>query len=153
MDAILNYPQDSNTTADSTIKKGTSEWIVRNLKKRIRDDQCKQRLCKENGIDLMVVKYTDELTDIPDLVREFFAERVVYRGDIDYSKVHQYASALNRLREIAEGKKGLLISTIYEGGREDHTWECELGHQWDAVPESIIYQGSWCPYCLNNQVL
>ena len=31
------------------------------LKKRIRDDECKERLCKEHGVDLMIVKYTDEL--------------------------------------------------------------------------------------------
>jgi hypothetical protein len=55
-----------------------------------------------------------------------------------------------RLSAHARSKGGRLVSTEWKGGKAKLTWECEYGHQWDAVPTNVECNGTWCPYCNGN---
>ncbi len=50
------------------------------------------------------------------------------------------------MQNIARDRGGRCLSKKYLGSRTKLTWECEVGHQWDAVPGSIKL-GHWCPIC------
>jgi hypothetical protein len=55
-------------------------------------------------------------------------------------------------REIAFSRQGRCLSTQYLGSKSKLTWECGLGHSWQAIPASVL-QGTWCPVCAHNQRL
>jgi group I intron endonuclease len=55
-------------------------------------------------------------------------------------------TSLKDIQELAESKGGKCLSTIFVGSLENHTWQCEENHIWEATP-SNIKQGSWCPEC------
>lgn len=59
-------------------------------------------------------------------------------------------TSIERMREIAVHRQGRCLSTEYLGSKSKLTWECALGHRWQALPASII-QGTWCPVCARNQ--
>jgi hypothetical protein len=50
------------------------------------------------------------------------------------------------LCDIAESRGGRCLSKSYLGMVTKHEWECEHGHRWKAVPDSVI-NGTWCPEC------
>ena len=41
---------------------------------------------------------------------------------------------------------------VSKGSRKKIQWQCELGHIWSAVPNTII-RGRWCPVCSGSKVL
>jgi hypothetical protein len=45
-----------------------------------------------------------------------------------------------------------LPSEVHVASRVHYWWECELGHQFRAHPDSVK-RGNWCPYCGNKKVL
>jgi len=53
------------------------------------------------------------------------------------------------MQNIAADRGGKCLSKTYKGVRTKLHWECSKGHQWEAVPSSII-RGSWCPSCAGN---
>lgn len=123
------------------------------LKKRKKDDQRKIKLCKEENIKLFIVKYDKPLIEVMSRVRETFKEHVIYSGEINFNEVHQHASILDELREIATDRGGKLLSNKYHNGKTSLKWECKKGHKWWASSESIIYNSSWCPKCYGNVIL
>jgi len=52
-------------------------------------------------------------------------------------------------QKIAEKKNGKCLSTEYKNIDTKILWECEKGHKWEAIFNSIKNQNSWCPECLN----
>ena len=57
---------------------------------------------------------------------------------------------IERMQEIALRRQGRSVSTEYVGSKSKLTWECALGHRWQALPASVV-QGTWCPVCAHNQ--
>ena len=55
-------------------------------------------------------------------------------------------SSIAEMRSIAKRRNGKCISKEYKSTHFKLTWECEFGHQWEAVP-SAVKRGSWCPTC------
>lgn len=51
------------------------------------------------------------------------------------------------MQRLAESKNGLCISTEYVNSQTKLVWQCEHGHQWEAKPNSVRHNNSWCPYC------
>jgi hypothetical protein len=49
-------------------------------------------------------------------------------------------------RRLAEQHGGKCLSTKYINNKKKYTWECDEGHQWDAVYASVR-NGTWCPSC------
>lgn len=48
--------------------------------------------------------------------------------------------------DLAKARGGKCISESYVNIGTKLRWRCEVGHEWDASPNSI-QQGSWCPFC------
>ena len=59
---------------------------------------------------------------------------------------------ITAMRDLAIARGGMCLSPEYLGSKFKLTWECELGHRWQAAP-SYIVQGTWCPVCARNQRL
>ena len=56
---------------------------------------------------------------------------------------------IEEMQQIAANKGGKCLSDTYTSSSSKLLWECEEGHQWEAVPYSIR-QGTWCPHCARN---
>jgi hypothetical protein len=50
------------------------------------------------------------------------------------------------MTSLARARHGRCISTFYVNTTTPLQWQCEAGHEWSAVPQSIR-KGSWCPDC------
>ena len=125
------------------------------------DDLLKQKLCKENNIELIIIDEFDELKNL----NEYYIFNHIYaacekRGlklpavrlsDLKEQFSSTYSEDLSRLKKIARERGGELISTVYYGMATPLEWECgECNYKWKSSPLSIINQGSWCPKCVGN---
>ncbi len=50
------------------------------------------------------------------------------------------------MHQLADLRGGRCLSKEYWDFHTKLTWQCKIGHSWDALP-SIIIQGGWCPQC------
>lgn len=51
---------------------------------------------------------------------------------------------------LAESNGGRLLSDKYINARKKLLWECQIGHQFFAVPDKIKNLKRWCRECKNN---
>ncbi|CAE6973449.1 unnamed protein product [Symbiodinium natans] len=54
---------------------------------------------------------------------------------------------LRRLRAHAATLGGQCLATSYVNNRQKISWQCKFGHVWEAIPSSVLHQGTWCPMC------
>lgn len=54
--------------------------------------------------------------------------------------------AINDLKELAKSQGGQCLSDSYLGAKVKLKWRCEIGHEWEAIPDSVK-RGTWCPHC------
>nr|MDO8111120.1 hypothetical protein [Candidatus Sigynarchaeota archaeon] len=54
--------------------------------------------------------------------------------------------ALDQLKAMARAQGGACLSNQYVNASTKLRWRCKYGHEWDAIPRSIIL-GSWCRAC------
>lgn len=124
----------------------------RAFEKRIRDDQEKERLCKEKRIHLVVIPYTvnvgDErlLTYIFDQLHDLNILPKIKFTELNLEDFYKASSVLRELRGLAKSKGGQLLSNEYVNDKTKLRWKCSEGHMWEAVPNNIK-NGSWCPHC------
>jgi hypothetical protein len=59
------------------------------------------------------------------------------------------ADKLKEMQLIANERGGNCLSDIYTSAKK-MTWQCELGHDWEALPNNIK-KGTWCPICRNKK--
>jgi hypothetical protein len=57
---------------------------------------------------------------------------------------------IERMQEQAKLRGGRCLSINYLNMHKKLLWECHLGHQWKAIPSSIMNHGTWCPACSGN---
>ena len=64
------------------------------------------------------------------------------------------AHSIEMMHEIAASRGGRCLSPSYRNNRTKLRWRCAHGHEWEAVPESIVSsgkrKGSWCPICVGK---
>ena len=60
---------------------------------------------------------------------------------------------IEEMKELALSKKGLCLSTVYINSDTKLLWQCEFGHQWEAIPLSIYHHGTWCNICNGNPII
>jgi hypothetical protein len=60
--------------------------------------------------------------------------------------------SIQTMRTIAAARGGRCLSQEYVGSKSKLTWQCALGHRWQALPASVVH-GTWCPVCARNQRL
>lgn len=51
-----------------------------------------------------------------------------------------------------QGKNGVSPSELLVSSRIQYWWECDLGHNFKAHPDSVR-KGNWCPYCGGKKLL
>jgi len=61
------------------------------------------------------------------------------------------ASSLEAMDAQAKMQGGKCLSREYLNSKSRLLWECKNGHQWQATPEVILGNGSWCPRCLAKE--
>jgi hypothetical protein len=125
------------------------------FKAQIARDEEKRTICRKLGIALIEIPEVPQLTSVPDLKNLIIAEcdraNVVLPSDaktkdIDLGPTYSLGPH-QRLVDVASERGGELLSDNFKGYHRRHSWKCDAGHTWDATPSSIIYGGSWCPYC------
>ncbi|WP_286230583.1 zinc-ribbon domain-containing protein [Neobacillus mesonae] len=57
---------------------------------------------------------------------------------------------IDHFSEIAKKMGGKCLSPRYLNQKAKLTFECQHGHQWEALPTNI-QQGKWCPTCKGNR--
>lgn len=55
-------------------------------------------------------------------------------------------------KQWSERNKGVDIMKVGSSSNKKYWWECSLGHEWEATPNSRS-GGSGCPYCTGKKVL
>ena len=50
------------------------------------------------------------------------------------------------MHQIAKERNGKCFSNKYVNSKTKLNWQCSEGHEWSAVPSSVM-KGSWCPTC------
>ena len=60
--------------------------------------------------------------------------------------------SLHAMRDLAISRRGVCLAAEYLGSKVKLSWECTLGHRWQAAPSYVI-QGSWYQVCARNQRL
>ena len=77
--------------------------------------------------------------------------------NVSYAKYNDYCirnkKILKQLNTIASSHNGKCLSSHYENIRQKFLWECRNGHKWVASVNSVLYSGSWCPFCAGNRKL
>jgi hypothetical protein len=58
--------------------------------------------------------------------------------------------SIEEMHEIAKKRSGKCLSTEYVNARTKLKWQCEHGHIWEAVPDSVK-RGTWCPVCARRK--
>lgn len=53
----------------------------------------------------------------------------------------------------AKEKEGDCLSSTYINLNTALLWECKNKHQWKSKPSNILYNKTWCPFCLSNNNL
>ena len=63
----------------------------------------------------------------------------------------QKAHTIGLMHKIAAERDGKCLSEVYKKNLTKLCWRCKHGHEWEAVPGSIVgtkhFKGSWCPIC------
>ena len=54
---------------------------------------------------------------------------------------------LEDMQDLASQRNGKCLSTEYRNGRTRLKWQCEKGHIWEARPDNIKSNNSWCSIC------
>lgn len=54
---------------------------------------------------------------------------------------------LAELQKIAKERGGECLSTEYKSATKKLRFRCANDHEWDAVPDSVKNQGTWCTQC------
>lgn len=54
--------------------------------------------------------------------------------------------SIDDMRQLARQRGGQCLSDHYRNNSTKLHWECHRGHQWQAMPSSIL-RGHWCPSC------
>lgn len=130
---------------------------IEDLRQRQKDDQLKIELCKDNGINLIIVPEIPNrlpLEKIKSLIKDqckLHNIRLPKNFDskqIDLKKAYSFSSKelLKELSLIAQTQGGKCLSKNYLGIKSKLLWECKHGHQWKAKPDNIK-TGKWCPEC------
>lgn len=124
------------------------------LKRRMADDAEKVRLCRENGVALVVIPFSVPLKEIQfNLLQEFAKFPIEPPNTTTFEPGLFVISILKRLRQLAEERGGSLLSDRYQGSGEKLRWKCKNpAHKpFDTAPNEVINRGHWCGKCADER--
>lgn len=121
-------------------------------------DNEKKELCFKNNINLICISYKIKIDNmqkyiVNELLNYGIDKTNVKKMDYNVSlgKMPIYTTKkLNQMKVIAEEHNGKFLSSVYLGGKVKRLWQCQFGHTWEAIPNSIVYGKTWCPFCHKN---
>jgi hypothetical protein len=122
------------------------------LEKRQQDDKLKETLCKQKGINLIIIPYNINFKNLKDYIlnkfplleKDFNKEEVHWKNAIIFSR---HEKSLNLMQEIAAKHEGKCLSENYINARTKMSFICKKGHVFEKVPDVIKNQNKWCPKC------
>jgi hypothetical protein len=129
---------------------------------RQRDDQQKEQLCRKHGVLLIKVPEVPsmlKITEVKDFIieacrgaglKELLPNIENFRIDLRDAYTSDARERFEFLKHIARDRGGKCLNKSYLGMENRHTFKCENGHIWDAIPSSII-KGHWCGKCKGVQ--
>lgn len=125
------------------------------LDKRKKYDQLKEKLCKDNGTDLIVVSHTTKNEDICKYIHK---ELLNLGYEIDETKINKFNindvyntdSKTEKLTEILKEKECELIEGVYLFPNSIITYKCKKGH-YNTTKAKYIIGGSGCNTCAHER--
>ncbi len=123
------------------------------LHKRCLDDEDKLRLCKENGVALIVIPFLISLNDIRNYVLVELAKIGIEPPNTEtFPPGIQSVKMLEKLQNYAANLEGRLLSNKYLGSGEKHSWQCKSPeHPPFSMAPSSVFRGSWCGRCADEK--
>jgi hypothetical protein len=122
---------------------------------RSKYDDVKIQKCKENGVNLFIIKevkntleYKNILSQIEDQLNSFGIV-VDTKIDIQINDVYKTNHSelyLSKIQKISEEHDGKCLSDNYIDSVYKLKFKCKYGHIWNTSPANII-SGYWCPEC------
>lgn len=124
------------------------------FKKQQERDKKKAELCKEHGIDLIIVAFT---TNNEDICKHLNRELI----DLGYNipkdrykefKLESYQQIISRtekIQKLIEDKGGELIDGVYISRDSFVTIKCDKGHIEQKKIKNLV-QGNWCQTCAHK---
>lgn len=58
--------------------------------------------------------------------------------------------SIRDMKAVATERGGECLSPIYLGPMVPLRWRCAKGHEWEAPPQFVRFQHTWCPHCWNG---
>lgn len=123
------------------------------LDSQIQRDKAKKDACKKAGIKLIDIPYTLNTDEVKvkflvNSLESFGIMTVCDNVDVSILLKDFYTvnTKLIELKNLAEKRKGKLLSQEYNGSHQNLTFKCENGHIWNASPANIL-AGKWCRKC------
>jgi len=123
--------------------------------KLLERDKLKRKLCKKNGVDLIIVPSTIKYEDIfnyivkkmikkgyniPKNIINSFDINIVYNASKNTDKT-------NSLIEFIQNKGGQLLDGVYSTSDARITVKCRRGHIWNPTITSLLHSNGWCRKC------
>lgn len=123
---------------------------------RNRDDTLKEKLCKQNGVTLIIIPHTIRYKEIQTyIINECRKNGVKLPNHIkpvhyEFLNVYRLEKIMD-MQELAELRGGKCLSKVYVNNRTKLKWQCKEGHIWEAASDHIKSQGCWCPRCRKDK--
>jgi hypothetical protein len=142
---------EQHITYQSVFSKSRLEYIQSN-------DNTKLEICKNNGINLIIIPQLYSRTPIKKLEKIVKDLAISYGIELkenyfyDFSLLSKSKYAENKLKtiqEFAESKGGKCLSIAYLTSKAHYDFMCEIGHKWSATPAQLFYNEYWCDQCKN----
>jgi hypothetical protein len=115
------------------------------FQERLEYDKCKERLCKENNINLIIVKY--DVLDIRTYLRdELIKLNIPINPEAMDANIIVKNELPDKVKDIVTKKNGRLITESFNFRTDIIELECDKKHIWKTRVSSII-EDSWCIYC------
>jgi hypothetical protein len=54
---------------------------------------------------------------------------------------------IEQMQVLAKKRGGACLSTVYVNSNTPLRWRCAEGHEWEATPDGIKNNDTWCPTC------
>lgn len=123
------------------------------LLNQIRRDSIKSKLCEDNSVLLIKIKYFDISKSIKEIVKYVIDEiQKVYTIQVDISSIRIEnigSTRLELIKKIVTDRGGECLSNTYSGYMSKIQVRCKNNHIWDAIPRNIL-RGFWCPVCSHH---
>lgn len=113
-------------------------------------DKKKKLLCKKLGIKLIVVKYSNNISD--NHLLTYISNKLKIYKEINWNIFYRCLSnSLDLLKTIVANKGGKILTSHYYGHKTKIEVECKFKHKWQVLPQAIK-RGAWCKKCSHENL-